>query len=169
MKKLIVNIFVIAYIICAIAVTVCLLSFNEFRVTEFGTKSLLIVDSNAIKGDFEKGSLLVVDSDEEINVGDKAFFYNSSNQNEIALAEVKNIEKITDYENTYEFEGEKKVSKQYVIGSTKYAKEYKVIGSILGILESKWGYLFGVVLPIFLGFLFELTKVFEDIKNNKKK
>ena len=57
----------------AIFVTVCLLSYNEFKVTTFGKTSLLIVDSDEMEPEFLEGDLLVLkrNSDNKINVGDR--------------------------------------------------------------------------------------------------
>lgn len=168
MKKFLVNLIVIAYAIFAIFLTVCLLSYNDFKVTEFGNYTLVIIDSNDIKGSFEKGSLVIVDTDEKPEVGEKAFFYNTSNKNEIALAEVQDREQITEIETTYTFAGDKLVSSSHMIGSTEHATEIPVMGTILGIAASKWGYLFLVVLPTLLAFLYEIFKVVEEVKNNKE-
>lgn len=168
MKKFFSNLFIIIYAIFAIFITICLLSYNEYKVTEFGNYSFIIIDSNDIKGDFQKGSLVIVDKDEEPEVGEKAFFYNSARQNEITLAEVKIKEATTDTETTYTFEGDKMISDDYMIGSTAHATELPKVGTVLGIVESKWGYLFLVVLPSLIAFLYEITKAVEDFKNSKE-
>ena len=45
MKKIIGNIIFIIYAIIAVFVTICLLSYNEFKVTEFGETSLVLIDN----------------------------------------------------------------------------------------------------------------------------
>ena len=61
------------WLLVAIFVTVCLLLYNEFKVTTFGKTSLLIVDSDEMEPEFLEGDLLVVkrNSDNKINVGDR--------------------------------------------------------------------------------------------------
>ena len=61
------------WLLVAIFVTVCLLSYNEFKVTTFGKTSLLIVDSDEMEPEFLEGDLLVLkrNSDNKINVGDR--------------------------------------------------------------------------------------------------
>ena len=68
------------WLIVSIFVTVCLLSYNEFKVTTFGNHSLLIIDSDEMEPLFKEGDLLIVkrNSDSKINVGDKVFYYNSA-------------------------------------------------------------------------------------------
>ena len=167
MKKFFSNFIIIIYAIFAIFVTICLMSYNDYKVTEFGNYTLIIVDSNEIKGDFEKGSLVVVDTDEEPEIGEKAFFYNTSNKNEISLAEVKNKEKISEIETTYTFEGDKLVSTLHMIGTPEHSVVIPYVGTILNIVSSKWGYLFLVVLPTLLAFLYEIMRVIEEVKNGK--
>ena len=42
------------------------------------------------------------------------------------------------------------------------------MGTVLNVLESKWGFLFLIVFPSLLAFLYEITVVFSEIKNAKK-
>ncbi len=168
MKKFISNLFIILYAVIAIFVTVCLLSLNDYQVTEFGNYSLIIIDSNDIKGDFKKGSLVIVDKDNKPEIGDKAFFYDVLGNKEITLAEVKNKQEYRNSETTYTFEGDYLVSGNSLAGSAKDAVEIPHAGTILSILESKWGYLFLVVLISLLAFLYEITRAVEDIRESRK-
>jgi len=168
MKKFFSSLFIIIYAIIAIFVTVCLLSYNDYKVTEFGNYSLIIIDSNEIKGDFEKGALVIVDKDNAPEIGDKAFFYNVLGKNEITLAEVANKQEYKNSETTYTFGEDVLVSESSIIGSTKGAKAIPYAGTVLGILESKWGYLFLIVLISLLAFLYEVSKAIEDIKDAKR-
>ena len=168
MKKILINLFIVIYAIIAIFVTVCLLSYNDYKVTVFGKYSLIIIDSNEIKGDYQKGSLVIVDGDVEPNVGEKTFFYNVLGKNEITLAEVKNKQTHKNQETTYTFDEDLLVSQSSIIGSTKNTTVIPYAGTILAILESKWGYLFLIVLISLLAFLYEITKAIEDIRAYKK-
>ena len=168
MKKILANLFIIIYAIIAIFVTVCLLSYNEHKVTVFGNYSLIIIDSNEIKGDFQKGDLVIVDGDVKPNIGEKAFFYNVLSKNEITLAEVQNKQEYKTAETTYTFDDDLLVSSSSLIGSANNVKVIHHAGTILSILESKWGYLFLIVLVCLLAFLYEITKAIEDIREYKK-
>ena len=168
MKKILTNVFIIIYAIIAIFVTVCLLSYNEYKVTVFGNYSLIIIDSNEIKGDFKKGDLVIVDGDVKPNIGEKAFFYNVLGKNEITLAEVINKQEYKTADTTYTFDKDMLVSESSIIGSAKNVKVIHHAGTVLSILESKWGYLFLIVLVCLLAFLYEVTKAIEEIKEYKK-
>ena len=166
MKKIIRNIVIVIYAIIAISVTVCLLSYNDYKVTVFGQTSLLIMDSEELEPDYEKGSLVIVDGSKNIEVGDKIFFYNAKHA--ITLAEVTNIRHSEDTETAYTLEGDKAISEQYVIGPAKDAKTIGKLGAALGVLESKWGFLLLVVLPAVLAFLYEVFEVITEVRGSRK-
>lgn len=169
MKKLLKNLLIIIYAIIAIAVTICLLSFNDFRVTEFGTTSLVIIDTKALEPEYKKGDLVIADKTSKIEVGDEIFFYNTfAGDSKISKTQVTAKEKVTEKETTYTLLGDKKLSSQYVIGNVNDSTKYSTIGTVLSILESKWGFLFLVVFPTLVAFLYELWGFFDDLRNSKK-
>ena len=168
MKKTITNIIFIIYVVIAVFVTICLLSYNQFKVTEFGDYSLVIVTDDEMAPDFNKGDLIIVDKSQEVLPGDKAFFYDTYNrQIEIRLGEVNDLERVTETESTYTFDGDHKVSSEYVLGGENTASVIPVAGTILSVLESKWGFLFLILLPVLLMFFHQITVVIADLKNSK--
>ena len=168
MKKTITNIIFIIYVVIAVFVTICLLSYNQFKVTEFGDYSLVIVTDDEMAPDFNKGDLVIVDKSQEVLPGDKAFFYDTYNrQIEIRLGEVNDLERVTETETTYTFDGDHKVSSEYVLGGENTASVIPVAGTILSVLESKWGFLFLIVLPVLLMFFHQITVVIADLRNSK--
>lgn len=66
MKKIIGNIIFIIYAIIAVFVTICLLSYNEFKVTEFGETSLVLIDNEELQPNYNKGDLVIVNRDTRI-------------------------------------------------------------------------------------------------------
>lgn len=168
MKKTISNVIFVIYVIIAVFITICLLSYNEFKVTEFGNYSLVIITDEEMKPDYNKGDLVIVDKSQDVLPGDKAFFYDTYNRKiEVKLGEVEDLERVTETENTYTFEGNHKVSSEYVLGGENSASVIPVLGTVLNILESKWGFLFLIVLPVLLMFFHQVTVVIGDIKNSK--
>jgi len=165
--KIIRNIIIVLYAIIAIFVTICLLSYNKYKVSEFGSYSLVIIDNNELSPDFEKGDLVIVDGNEKIEIGDKIFFYNTFEKDvPVTLAQVIEKEKITDTETTYILEGDKALSGEYVIGTSSEVTKIGTVGTILGILESKWGFILLVVLPALLALLYEVFEVIQEVKNS---
>ncbi|MBR3163433.1 MAG: hypothetical protein IKF17_04985 [Clostridia bacterium] len=168
MKKAISNILFIVYAVIAIFVTVCLLSYNDYKVTEFGNNSLLLITDNSLEPRFKKGDLVIVDKSVKARTGRKAFFYEKGDtQIDVKLGTVEAMEKVTETETTYTFEGSLKKSSQYVIGTVDGAKVIPTVGGILSVLESKWGFLFLIVMPSLLAFIYQITVVVTEIRESK--
>lgn len=168
--KILLCIFIIIYAGMAMFLTACLLNYNDYKITEFGNKSLIIVSDDVLEEEYKKGSLLVVEKDEaEINKGDSIIFYNTyNNQVSIAISEVLSKKEVTDKENTYTITGDYDISSEYIIGSTKNVKAYSVLGTILSILESRVGFLIFIIFPITIAFLYEIYVLVVEIKDTKK-
>ena len=168
MKKRILNILFIIYAVIAIFVTVCLLSYNKFKVTEFGNNTFIIITDDELAPEFNKGDLVIANKKSLVTTGHKAFFYSIANRKiEIKLATVEGIEKVTNKENTYMLEGDRTISGEYLIGDAETAEVVPIVGGILNILESKLGFLFLIVLPSFLAFIYQLSIVIAQIKEKK--
>lgn len=169
MKRTIGNIIFIIYAIIAVFVTICLLSFNEYKVSEFGDTSLVIVDNEELEPTYNKGDLVIVDKSKRIREGDTIFFYNSSaDVVEVTLATVQNVEKVNDSEYTYAIDGDRSISSEYVLGNAKDVTKISNVGTVLGVLESKWGFLILIVFPSLFAFIYEITVVFTEIRDGKK-
>ncbi len=171
MKKIIVNILVAIYAVIAIFTTVCLLSYNEYKISEFGDNSLILVTNDDLNPDFKKGDLVIVNAakKKEIIAGDKVFFYNSHDRKvDVSLAKVTKKTIVTSTESTFTLEGDVEISSQYVIGSTRDSSVIPKIANVLSVIESKWGFLFLIVLPSLIAFLYEISVVFMSIKEAKK-
>ena len=170
MKKIISNIVFIVYLIIAIFLTVCLLSYNDYKVTEFGDTSLVIVSDKKMEPDFNKGDLVIVEKSDDIKTGDKVFYYDTYNQKiKVKLGEIVEVEKINQEQTNYVLDdGEHKISSEYVIGPSSEASTIKKMGTVLGIVESKWGFLFLIVFPALLAFVNQAMVVAKGIKEAKK-
>lgn len=153
------------YLLIALVVTLLLLGYNDFKVTEIGTYSLLkITDNELISDNFNKGDLVIVNKDDKVITGRKAFFYDSYNDRiEVRLGTVEAAEKITETETTYTFEGERKLSGQYVLGPANTAEVIPYLGTVLSVLESKWGFLFIIVFPILIASVNQISVVCSNI------
>lgn len=170
MKKIIRNVIIIIYAIIAITVTICLLSFNDYKISEFGEYSLIIIDDNELSSNYSKGDLVITDKNSKVEEGDEVFFYNTyAKEITVTLGTVTNIEKITDKEYTYTLEGSTQLSSEYVLGTSESTTKIAVLGTILGILESKWGFLILIVLPTLVAFLYEIWEVISEVRGKSKK
>lgn len=170
MKKIVWNIFVILYAGIAIFTTICLLSYNEYRVTELGSYSLIIVDSRDLEPNYNKGDLIIADKSYKLEIGDEVFFYNTYNPNvEINVAKITEKQGTSESDATYTVEGNKTIKAENVLGPTDKAKKISKLGGILSVIESKWGFLILIVFPSLIAFLYEITELVSDLKDKKRK
>ena len=163
----------VPYVIVAIIITVCLLNYNDYGVTEIGNKTFITVTGDDLMPNYEKGDLLVVEkkSNDDIDANDYIFFYESSKEKKtviINLARVISKRRVTDIETTFKLEGDVDYSSEYVIGSTKNTKVYSGLGSVLAALESRWVFLCFIILPMLFIFLYEIYEFIIEVKKNLK-
>lgn len=167
MKKICIGFFITLYIIISLIVTTCLLHYNDYNITVINGKSLISLKSDY--DDLKKGSLVVV-KDNGISVGDKVFYYEANGSDVgVNLRSVKNINKINASESTYTLDNDKVITKDFIIGTKNNAKVYPVIGGILLLLESKWGFLGIVILPVAVCFILEIYTLVKEFKPKKKR
>ena len=168
-KKVLGNILLVIYAIIAVFTTICLLSYNDFKVTEFGDNSFVLITNDEYTPDFNSGDLVIVNSGDKININDKAFFYNTYDRNiEVKLGNIEGKEEANERQTTYTVEGGHRVSGEYVLGPAKTATVIGEVGTVLAVLESKWGFLFLIVFPALLAFIYQITTVASEIKEGKQ-
>ena len=167
MKKAISNIIVIIYVIIAIFVTVCLLSYNDNKITEFGDKSLIIIESDNKDYKYKKGDLIITNkkSIKTAKEGDDIFFYDNEG---LKIAEIQKIKEFEEAGRNFIIEGDYTIVEDDVAGSSNDITVKHNIGTILTVLESKWGFLFLIVFPSLLAFLYEIYELILEITNQKK-
>ncbi len=169
--KIIGIILIVIYAVVAITLTIFLLNYNKYNITEINDKSLIIVRDEELKPDFQKGDLVIVkkNQNKDIKVGDKIFFYdNYKDIVSVNLGTVLEKESITKEETTYIMDGDYAVSSEYVIGTAKTSKSYSNLGTILGVLESRFGFLFMIIFPILVLFIYEIYAVIRELKSSKE-
>jgi len=168
MKKMVFDIGFVIYIIITIFVTVCLLAYNDYKVSEFGDVSLVVLKEEV--GNYNKKDLLIITKSniEDLKKGTQVFYYDSEDSKvSINIGTIKEIDKVSDNEYTLNFKDGSYVSNDYLIGAEETAINLGFLGNILGILESKVGYLLIIVLPMFLTFLYELYAIIKEIRTKK--
>ena len=96
------NLIIILYILVIIFVTICLLSFNDYRVAVIGGTSILPVTDEGLP--YNQGDLLIVKKPNhaKVKLGHKVLFYRTfAGESTINYAEVTKVEPITDEETTF--------------------------------------------------------------------
>lgn len=168
MKRTMGAILFVIYSIIAITVTVLMLSFNDYNCSEIGGYTVYIVKDDALEPEYKQGSILIVKatSDKNIQVGDELFFYKVINSSEFEFASrTLEAKKQQGRHTVYAVTGDETYDSTYLIGKVE---DTIVIegpwGTILSILESKWGYLFCIVIVSLLLFLQEVFDLVIEIK-----
>jgi len=162
-KNIFVGFLVVVFSLFALIMTLLLLNYNKYGITEFGSTSLVIISEEISNKNYQKGDLVLVEKTryDIINVGDEIFAYSVNSQGE-ANVEVGIVGEKYDSEKAISYENGASFSEDYVIG--KATKTYHNLGSYLSIIESKWGFLFIVLVPGFMIFLYELYALIVEIK-----
>ena len=167
MRRVIGNIITVILVIIIIFMSVLLLSHNEHQVSQFGNKSLLIVDEDML--DYKAGSLLVVTKKDASNIqpNDYIFYYDITNKTKTVLGLVNDVYDVNFGQYSFTVNNDQIVDEVDIIGRSADTKEYKGWGSILSVLESKYGNLFLVVLPAFLLFVYELINFIVEARSRR--
>ena len=159
MKKIFYGILVV-YIIIACIITVGLLNYNEHNLTELGGK--VYIKAHDKLGNYNKGDLIVVKEREGYQAQDNVFYCKI--ENEKCVVSYGLIESMMS--GTPTVWGEE-ISKKQVIGIDRNVTVIPVMGSILNVLESTFGYLLIVVLPILLAFVYIINSIVKEVKKKK--
>ena len=155
----------ICYFTVIIAVTACLLCYNQYKVTEMFDRSFIMIDDNSDM--YQDGDLVLFKKNElnEINKNYVIFFYEVTNGvPSIKYGTVTEILPVSTDERTFTINNNHDISSDSLIGKTETAKVYPKLGKILTVLESRFGFLLLVILPTLILFLYELYLVIVEIK-----
>ena len=158
------------WVVIAIFTTILLISYNDYSVSELGSKSIIIVDSDRLEPDYKKNDIIIATkvSENKYKEGDMAFFYipNARDYVFINYDKIESIESVAHAEDTYKFSD---VDTQYgnMIGRAEDAKVIHGWGLVLSIFESRWGFMFLIIFPTIFAFVYEIYAIVEEVKNAK--
>lgn len=172
MKRAVGTILFVIYAMIAILVTVLLLSFNEYNCSQIGGYTVYIVNDDSLEPEYEEGSILLIKetSDKHVQVGDEIFLYKVINSQEYEFVNKTLKEKAQQGRHiVYEVEDGENYDSTYFVGKAEDTIVIKGWGRLLEFLESKWGYLFCIVVVSLLLFLQEVFDLIIEIKYGKTK
>lgn len=162
-RKILIGIVVAIYFAFVIFMTVLLLNYNKYGVTQFENKSLIIIRDEISTNNYKKGDLVIVQSKKinNIKVGDEIFTYQIAANGEVNI-DLGIVGEVHEEEQAITYENGSNYSMDFVIGSAE--KTYEKVGNYLSVIESKWGFLFIVLVPSFLIFIYEVYNLIVEIK-----
>ena len=174
MKKVLGTILFVVYAIIAITVTVLLLSYNEYNNSQLGGYTVYIVKEDSLEPKYKQGSILLIKSttDKNVQIGDDLLLYKVLSSQEYEVVNKTLTEKLQQGRHVvYKIGEDESYASDYFIGKTSDTIVINGWGYVLGLLESRWGYLFCVVIVSLLLFLQEVFELVMEIKygGGKKK
>lgn len=165
-KKIITSILLIAFFAFTITMTVLLLNFNKFGVTQFEDTSLLIIKKGFSSETYKRGSLVFVESKniKDYKEGEEVFVYHLDGHGGVNI-QLGVVGQVFPDDDAITFTNGGTYSSEFIMGSG--TKTYPKVGKILSILESKWGFLFIILVPNFFLFVYQLYALIIEIKYGK--
>lgn len=148
------------YVVITILITYSLLSYNKYNIAVIGNRSLIIYEGE----NYKKSDLIVVKGSNSLNSDDKVFYYKSNEKNvEIKLGTITKV----NGNNSVIIDDQNRILNSDVIGKTTNASKIWLIGAIYSLLVSKLGYLLIIILPMLIGFFFEIYRIVIEMKRKK--
>lgn len=154
-----VEVLIIVYVIF---ITSCILCRNKFGYTQFSDMTFVTVnDSNSkfIQGSKSGDLLIIREQQTGLDKGDLIYYYVTVDEKYVVRTGVIESKTEDDYAALYVLNDEDKtsVASNRVIG--KYVSTHPGKGSILEVLESRLGFLFLVLLPILVVFIYQVYQL----------
>jgi signal peptidase I len=160
-----------AWFILAVFSTVCLISYNDYKVSVINNTSIIIMDNTDLEPTFMKNDVVFVSkaSQKDYQVGDYIFFYsnNRTDTNFINYGVITEIQPDESAEYGY-YIGSTKISYSDIIGKANGSKVYHKVGAVLRVMESRWGFMFLVCLPTLFALVYEVYNIVIEVKTNTK-
>lgn len=156
------------WVIVAIFATICLIASNEHGVSEFGSYSLFVIDTKSLSDyGFDKNDIVIVkkELEDKYKIGDNVFFVygNKDYGTYINFGEITNVKRVEGGLDGFVF-NKTEVSYDNLIGSGNGALLVKKWGLALGLLESKWGFMFLIILPTLYAVVYEVYAISLEVK-----
>ncbi len=167
-KKILLIIIGVVYFAFALFMTILLLNQNDYGITEIDGKSLVIINDEISNEKYQKGDLVVVQKTkfEDLKVGDEIFTYRDVNQTSYQVT-IGVIGELYPDDEQLAFENGDGFSIDFVLG--KAVNSYNGIGTFLDLIQSRWGFLFVVLVPCFLIFIYEIYALIVEVKYGAEK
>lgn len=174
-KKVILSILAVAFFSFVLLMTIMLLNRNEYGITKIDNTSFVIIsdDISSLSKDaggtekYKKGDLVLVKAKrlEDIKENDELFAYRIEQSGKVVIIDLGKVGEKNETEKNVSFANGNTYSMDFVIGEASETRPG--IGSFLSLVLSQWGFLFMILLPSFLIFIYQLYALIIEIKYNK--
>lgn len=157
---------IILYVVC---ITMCILCRNKYGYTQFDKYTLVTMQEETYKyvDKASEGDLLVVKSSKIIEEGDVIYYYTNIADQYVVKSGVVADMTLGETTSLYVLDDElhTTVASTKLLG--KYASFYPTWGMVLDILMSRFGFLFLVLLPIMVVFIYQIYEFIMVLKYEK--
>ena len=160
-KKIVIKIIIVFYVALAAFTTFNLLKYNKQHLTEYNDKIFIKLNKNI--NNYKKGSLLITNNSNKYSIDDNVFYCQLKKEK----CDVKYGTIDTIISDDYIINNEV-IPEKLLIGIDKEVISIPFVGYLMQILEARWGYLLLIVMPILVGFMYEVYIIIKEIKNKKK-
>ncbi len=162
-KKIIVWTLVTVFFIFAIGMSILLLNHNEYGIPQFGDTTLVVIHNHISSEDYEEGDLVIVREKriQNIEVGDSIFAYRKLEDDSIEI-DLGVIGEVYENDGAIAYENGSQFTMPYVVGEA--SDSYAGIGTFLAIIQSTWVFLFVIVVPCFLIFIYQIYALIVEIR-----
>jgi len=162
-KKVVFSILIFLYFAFALSMTMLLLNYNDYGVTEIGDTSMIILKEKVSSNEYKQGDLVLVESAElkDLKVSDMVFTYRADSRGNVHI-DFGKVGEVYKEEDAISLENGNTYSMEFVAG--KPSKVYHNVGKYLSIIESQWGFLFIILVPCFLLFIYQVYALIVEIK-----
>jgi hypothetical protein len=116
---------------------------------------------------YKKGDLVLVEGKkmEDVKVGDEVFAYKVDKAGVVTI-DLGVVDQLHPNDDALSFKNGSTYSMEFVVG--KATKVYNGLGTYLSIIESQWGFLFIILVPSLLIFIYEIYALVIEIKYGKE-
>lgn len=162
-RNIIVGIVVVIFFAFTLFMSILLLNYNKYGVTQFDDTSVIIIRDEISSNNYKKGDLVLVKSKkiDKIKQGDEMFVYHIDESGK-PLIDLGTVGTVSVKDNAFSFENGSAYSMEFAIGQAD--KVYHDVGKYLAIIQSKWGFLFMILVPCFLIFVYGIYALIVEIK-----
>jgi len=162
-KRGIIGILGIVFFAFAVIMTILLLNFNDYGITQIDNTSLVSIKEELSSNKYKKGDLVLVEGRaiSSIEPGDEIFIYRVDSTGVVRI-DLGIIDEVIPEDKIVTFENGAAYDIEFVVGEA--SKVYEGVGTYLSLLQSKWGFLFIILVPCFLIFISQIYSLIIEIK-----
>ena len=166
-KNIVVGFLLIAFFGFAITITITLLNLNKYGVTQFNDTSLIVIKEEISSDKYQKGDLVTVNQKkiDKIKPGDEIFIYKVKKDGGVSI-DVGIIGEVHKENDAISFENGSTYDMKYAAGEANKIYSNN-IGNYYSLFQSKWGFLFIILVPSFLIFVYEIYALVVEVKYGK--